>query len=347
MQIHHIGYGIRGFYRLAKLGQLWDMIPEEAQHRLKVLRFWEKYGLEATREAFGVSRRTLYLWQAKLRTARGDPTALQPKKPIPKRKRQSHWPKEIVEQIRYLRKKYPNLGKARLHVLLKPWCEKRKLKCPSVSTIGRIIARAPDKMRHVPMRLDARGRPKPVKCRFKLRKPKRFKASALEFWAVDLVERVRDGIRRYILTMVDPVSRIAFAVSIPGKRAKYTAKVLKVLIKGSPRMKGLLSEGGSEFEGEFDRLLKEKEIRHYWTYPKSPKMNAHNERFNRTLQEQFVDYYEDLLFTDLEGFNRRLANWLVDYNIVLPHHSLGLKSPVKWLIKKYPECQRYWTNTGT
>ena len=31
-------------------------------------------------------------------------------------------------------------------------------------------------------------------------------------------------------------------------------------------------------------------------------MNAHNERFNRTIQEQFVDYHEDLLFTDLEGF---------------------------------------------
>ena len=31
MQIHHIGYGIRGFYKLAKLGQLWDMIPNEAQ----------------------------------------------------------------------------------------------------------------------------------------------------------------------------------------------------------------------------------------------------------------------------------------------------------------------------
>ena len=53
MQIHHIGYGIKGFYRLAKLGQLWDMIPEEAQHRLKILKFWKKYGLEATREAFG------------------------------------------------------------------------------------------------------------------------------------------------------------------------------------------------------------------------------------------------------------------------------------------------------
>jgi len=55
MQIHHMGYGIKGFYKLAKLGQLWDMIPKEAQYRLRVLRFWKKYGLEATRGAFGVS----------------------------------------------------------------------------------------------------------------------------------------------------------------------------------------------------------------------------------------------------------------------------------------------------
>jgi len=345
MQIHHMGYGIKGFYKLAKLGQFWDMIPEEAQHRLRVLRFWKKYGLEATREAFGVSRRTLYRWQAKLRAARGDPTALIPQKPIPRRRRQSHWPKEVIDHIRYLREKYPNLGKARIYVLLKPWCEQRGLRCPSISTIGRIIARAPDKMRHVPVRLDARGKPKPLRRSEKLRKPRGFKASALEFWAVDLVERVRDGIRRYILTMVDPVSRMAFAVAVPGKRAKYTAKVLKALVEGNPEVRGLLSDNGSEFEGEFDELLKEREIRHYWTYPKSPKMNAHNERFNRTLQEQFVDYQEDLLFTDLEEFNRRLAGWLMDYNTVLPHHSLGLKPPVRWLLENHPECQRLWTNT--
>ena len=106
----------------------------------------------------------------------------------------------------------------------------------------------------------------------------------------------------------------------------------------------MLSDNGSEFEGEFEELLKQREIRHYWTYPRSPKMNAHNERFNRTLQEQFVDYEEDLLFTDLEGFNRKLAEWLVQYNTVLPHHSLGLKPPVRWLLENHPECQRLWTN---
>ena len=248
MQIHHIGYGIRGFYKLAKLGQLWDMIPKEAQYRLRVLRFWKKYGLEATREAFGVSRRTLYRWQARLRAARGDPIALQPKKPIPRRRRQSQWPKEVIDHIRYLRERYPNLGKARVHVLLEPWCEQRGLRCPSVSTIGRIISRAPDKMRHVPMRLDARGRPKPVRRRKKLRRPRGIEAGALEFWAVDLVERVREGMRRYVLTMVDPVSRVAFAVAVPGKGARYAAKVLGALLGGNPWVRSLLSDNGSEFE---------------------------------------------------------------------------------------------------
>ena len=346
MQIHHIGYRIKGFYKLAKIGLLWDtMITEEARRRLKILEFWEKYGLEPTKEAFGVSRRTLYRWKAKLRASGGDPASLQPQKPIPKRRRESNWPKEIIEQIKYLRKRHPNLGKAKIYVLLKPWCEERGLKCPSISTIGRIISRASDKMRHTPTKLDSRGKPKVVKRRFKLRKPKKLKTFPLEFWAVDLIEKVKDGVRRYILTMVDPVSRIAFAVAIPRKKARYTSKVLKALIEGNPGVKYILSDNGSEFEGEFDELLKDKEIKHYWTYPRSPKMNAYNERFNRTLQEQFVDYYEDLLFVDLRGFNKKLADWLVEYNTVLPHHSLGLKPPAKWLFENYPQCHKWWTYT--
>ena len=52
-------------------------------------------------------------------------------------------------------------------------------------------------------------------------------------------------------------------------------------------------------------------------------MNAHAERFNRTLQETFVDYHEELLLDDLAAFNRKLADWLLAYNTVLPHHCLG------------------------
>ena len=60
MQIQHIGYQIRGFYRVAKIGHRWDMNPH-AQKRIDILRFWEVHGTAATCDAFKVSRRTLYL----------------------------------------------------------------------------------------------------------------------------------------------------------------------------------------------------------------------------------------------------------------------------------------------
>ena len=45
----------------------------------------------------------------------------------------------------------------------------------------------------------------------------------------------------------------------------------------------------------FDEELRRLCQTHWHTYPKTPKMNAHVERFNRTLQEEFLDYHEDLL----------------------------------------------------
>jgi transposase InsO family protein len=54
-----------------------------------------------------------------------------------------------------------------------------------------------------------------------------------------------------------------------------------------------------------------------------PKLNAHIERFNRTVHESFVDYHEDLLFTDLDAFNQQLAKWLVFHNAECPRHALG------------------------
>ena len=39
MQIHHVGFRIRGFYRLAQFRPRGDMIPHEAQHRFTILQF--------------------------------------------------------------------------------------------------------------------------------------------------------------------------------------------------------------------------------------------------------------------------------------------------------------------
>ncbi len=356
MQIYHHFYTIPGYKRLRDICYIWDMTTTIANKRYKILQFFDKYGLEATIEAFEVSRRTLYRWKSILKENKGDITSLNPKPKTPKRKRESAVSKRVINQIKSLREKYPNIGKAKLYHMLKPWCKANGLSLPSESTIGRVIAKDKDKMRITPYRIDNKGRVKYKKRRlFKNRKPKNLKSKPMYLWAVDTIQRVSDGIRRYIMTIVDPNSRIAFAIALPSKHSKHTAKALEALIDGvcldivfdiKPKSFAILSDNGSEFLKEFEALIKEKGLTHYWTYPRSPKMNAHNERFNRTIQEQFVDFYEDLLFTDIELFNKKMADWLIDYNTKIPHHSLLMKTPVEYLLEKCPECHMLWTNTN-
>ena len=76
-------------------------------------------------------------------------------------------------------------------------------------------------------------------------------------------------------------------------------------------------------------------------------MNARCERFNRTLQEEFLDYHEELLFTDLKAFNDKLFDWLLWYNTERPHHALGLNTPASVVASCLPptQCRMYWPNT--
>ena len=118
MQVQHVGFRIRGFYRLAQVGHCGEMTTKDAQHRLTILQFFASHGLAATSEAFGVSRRTLYRWQRALTQAGGDPQALAARSSAPHRRRQATWPPALSQEIRRVRTRYPNFGKAKLQVLL-------------------------------------------------------------------------------------------------------------------------------------------------------------------------------------------------------------------------------------
>ena len=76
-------------------------------------------------------------------------------------------------------------------------------------------------------------------------------------------------------------------------------------------------------------------------------MNAHEERFNRTIQEEYIDYHvSELINTD--SFNDKLMDYLIWFNTERPHWSLGLKSPIQFLIEKDPNlCNMYWHDTHT
>ena len=94
------------------------MITEEAKKRCKILAFWDKHGTSATIEAFNIKRRTLFLWQEKLRKGSGKLESLNPIKKTPKNKRKRIWDSRILEEIKILRTDHHNLGKENLQPLL-------------------------------------------------------------------------------------------------------------------------------------------------------------------------------------------------------------------------------------
>lgn len=77
-------------------------------------------------------------------------------------------------------------------------------------------------------------------------------------------------------------------------------------------------------------------------------MNAHDERFNRTIQEEFIDYHFDELL-DPHSFNNKLFDYLFWYNGERPHFSLNLKSPIQFLMvqsQNNKKCNMWWPYTS-
>ena len=116
VQIHRYGYGIRGFGRFSDYGlRFLVMVSDKAQDRYRALQFWEKYGLEATLEAFKIKQRTLYHWRNNLQKGGENPESLNDQSTAPRKRRTRLWPREVIEEIRRLRTEHPNFSKEKLY----------------------------------------------------------------------------------------------------------------------------------------------------------------------------------------------------------------------------------------
>lgn len=90
--------------------------------------------------------------------------------------------------------------------------------------------------------------------------------------------------------------------------------------------------------------MKKQKITHYWNYKGQPAKNGHVEKYNRTIQEEFIDWNE-MFLEDVNQFNKKLMNWLIWYNTKRYHWSLNLTSPVDYLLKNNMVSNMCWTNT--
>lgn len=327
------------------------------EHRIKVLNFFDCYGATATKEAFAVSRSTVYLWKQTLRANNGRISCLAPESKAPNTRRQRNTNPVIAEYIVLQRAQHPRLGKAKLRELLVPVCAQANLDCPSVSSVGRILSD-----------LKAQGRlPKDVKLSMSGRTGRLYTRSsnpkitkerrgsyhpekAGDLVQIDCVIKFVTNLRRYVISAIDYESEFAFSMgysSLSSARAKDF--LLKFISVAPFEVKRVQTDNGSEFYKLFHEACIDLGLVHYWNYPKHPTMNAKIERYNRTVQEEFVDWHLDDLGYDLGSFNYQLMDWVLWYNTERPHFTLKLKSPMRALLDSLQlipaESNMLWTNT--
>lgn len=162
---------------------------------------------------------------------------------------------------------------------------------------------------------------------------------------IDTVVRYWHGTKRYIVTAVDSVSRLAFAHMYTSHSSRAAADFLSRLYQLSGgRIENVQTDNGSEFHLDFDRKAQDLGIEHYWSRVKTPKDNAPVERFNRTLSEEFVQMGN--MVSDAPEFNRRLTEWLIEYNFRRPHQALGYMSPINFIYKHENLLPMYPSSTS-
>jgi putative transposase len=106
----------KGFYRLSK-----NAPPELSQKEFDRLRaltiYTETQDVKLVRQAFGISRATLYRWMKRFDPK--DLISLREESRRPRRVRRPLWSRELMEAVKELREEYPRWGEDKLVVLVR------------------------------------------------------------------------------------------------------------------------------------------------------------------------------------------------------------------------------------
>lgn len=336
MKLHFVGEGIVGYRRYMLFKQYLNTISHSKiiQEKLVLIKFFDKWGARATYDAYGVSRSTVYEWKKRYRKSKYNPNSLLPLSKRPKSIRKSNLDSLIIDFIKKLRSENYRLGKSKIKVLLDEYCIQNKLPIISESLVGKIIKKnryfyPPIRQYHNPGKRYGKRRikRKRIETRYKARYPG-------EIVQVDSITIFKDGISRYLITGVDLYSRFAFSYTYKSLSSSMALDFMQKFNKVAPfKISSVKTDNGHEFLGHFEKYLKDKDITQYFSYPRTPKSNAYVERFNRTIQEEFVEPNMDLIY-DTEEFNGKLMNYLVFFNAVRPHRSLDNLTPMGYLVFK-------------
>jgi putative transposase len=302
-------------------------LTREAKKRLAWFTYAQTYSVSQTCRHFGIARSLFYYWKSRYNPH--DLSQIECRSSRPRRVRQRQWTAAQVAAVRQAHEEYPRWGKAKLAIVLA-----RRGSQLCVSTIGRILTDlkrrgllvTPRRVRATPQarhpRPHAQRKPKGVTL------PRDAPGDLVEFDTMQLSPA--PGVVRYQFTATDVVSRW----SVVGVRARATAGTAKEFLSDAQArmpfaIKAIQIDGGGEFMAAFEQACQDDRLPLWVLPPRSPKLNGHVERSNRTHREEFWECYDGDL--DLPVVQPALRGWEEVYNTERPHHALGLRTPAQFL----------------
>lgn len=338
-----------GFHIIDDLVPFYDMVnyfrrtanlSQQAKLRIKWFDyFYQCQNVSLTCRYFGISRKTFHKWQKIY--DKHDLTTLEDRDRAPIRTRQPEITFIQEQRIIQLRKQHIRYGKEKLSLIYE-----RTFNEPiSAWKIYRVIKKY--KLYHNPAKTIriASKRQRAVKKKRITELRKKYNRPGYLI-CLDVIVVYWNGLKRYVFTAIDILSKIAFA-RMYSTRSSYNARDfllrLNYLLDGN--MENIQTDNGSEFEKYFRQACQKLNLERYYNRPRTPKDNAVNENFNGTLRREFLELGN---FTpDLQKFNYNLTEWLVEYNFKRPHQTLDYQTPIEFTTKHlkvlpmYPTCARY------
>lgn len=292
--------------------------------RLEWIIFYKTRGENAafTSRHFGITTKTFFKFRKRFTKQGLAGLDDYSRRPVNTRK----WEVTPLEDIRVrnLRRKYIRLGKMKLT----KYYQLEYREPISSWKIQRVIERY--KLYYHPLKTASKGR-NYAKGLIKRRITQAPKATTLaSLFHVDTIVLYWNNTYRYILTAIDDLTRIGYArmyKSHSSQDASDFLKRLKYLLSGNP-IQAVHTDNGSEFAKYFKAACTSMNIERYFSRVRTPKDNAMLERFNRTLQEEFIDVSDTS--TTIEEFNTLLTEWLIEYNFKRPHQSLNYLTPMEY-----------------
>ncbi len=314
-------------------------LSPEAKRRLSWMDYFHKTkNISLTCRHFGISRQLFYYW-----FKRYDPYnlySLEERNRAPQRKRQREISPEQEMRIVNLRKQYLRYGKEKLAFIYQRVYQEKI----SSWKIQKVIEKY--KLYNNPLKTAkfARKRKRALKKKRITELQKRSKIGFLI--SLNVIVIYWNNLKRYIFTAIDHYSKIGLAMMYKNKNSLNAQDFLKRLYYlFDDKIENLQTDNGSEFQGLFQKAVKDLGLGHYFNRPRTPKDNSVNERFNRTLDEEFLKLGN--FHPDPHVFNSRLLNWLIEFNFKRPHQALGYKTPIEFASGKPELSKMYSSSTST